>query len=289
MAGVTGTNEKPFPGLWQAVGEMTKLLIALYAGVVVAMALTGPLHVTQTAREQAAYSLGALGAYAIVLASAVRLRQLNPRSAFSLGRPNGKVWFGVPLVVAGLNILLSEFDNCLRFFLDAVPQRTITAASLVPGSADFLIIALATVLVAPVAEEFFFRGMLLNGFSRRYPRRLAIATSALFFAWLHLILSQDVFQFGWAFAFGIALAWMVQGTGSIWPAVATHALNNALQLVTAAQTKLQIRGFNALSGSIAFQPLWFDLLGLVLLVAGAFVFLVSTGRLREEDSPRLRL
>ncbi len=78
------------------------------------------------------------------------------------------------------------------------------------------------VIVAPVAEELFFRGYALGGFEKRgFANRGLIATSVLFAA-VHL----DAFSFGPLLAAGLVLGSLRLSTGSLVAPIVGHATNN---------------------------------------------------------------
>jgi membrane protease YdiL (CAAX protease family) len=79
-------------------------------------------------------------------------------------------------------ILLSEADNLIRFLLPAPRPSAALLADL--ARANVWLALMATVVLAPVTEEMFFRGLLLRGFLSRYRVKTAMAVSALLFALL---------------------------------------------------------------------------------------------------------
>lgn len=85
-----------------------------------------------------------------------------------------------------------------------------------------LLVAAATTL-APVCEELAFRGHLLTALGLRRGPAAAIAASAAAFAAMHL---DPVRLPGLAFL-GALYAWLTWRSGSIYPAVLAHAVNNA--------------------------------------------------------------
>jgi membrane protease YdiL (CAAX protease family) len=88
--------------------------------------------------------------------------------------------------------------------------------------------AFLVVVVAPFSEEIFFRGFMFTGLRRRLPFIVAAVISAAIWGLFHftgpgswgVVLQLSVF--------GVILAWLYQRTGSIWPTIAVHALNNLL-------------------------------------------------------------
>lgn len=84
------------------------------------------------------------------------------------------------------------------------------------------------VAVAPITEELFFRGFMFAGMRRRLPFAAAAAISAALWGLFHYTGAGTwgvVLQLA---VFGIALSWLYERTGSIWPPIAIHAFNNAL-------------------------------------------------------------
>jgi CAAX protease family protein len=84
----------------------------------------------------------------------------------------------------------------------------------------------ATVLVAPVVEETFFRGFVFGGLRSRYDWRWAAAISAALFAVAHL----QITFFIPAFILGYLFAYLYQRSDSIWPGMIMHALVNAVAM-----------------------------------------------------------
>ncbi|MDE0043386.1 MAG: type II CAAX endopeptidase family protein, partial [Candidatus Poribacteria bacterium] len=119
------------------------------------------------------------------------------------------------LLCMGANILLSETDNILRIVLPAPEWVMQSLVELVGGKHSLWGSVLILVIVAPITEEFLFRGLILDGFLRKYSVRKAILVSALLFAAFHL----NPWQFVAAFVVGILFAWWRVNTGSILPGI----------------------------------------------------------------------
>ncbi|MGN1037355.1 MAG: lysostaphin resistance A-like protein, partial [Ruminococcus sp.] len=79
------------------------------------------------------------------------------------------------------------------------------------------------VLVAPVTEEFFYRGMVLKNLSKA-SQRCGIFMSALIFGLMHMTVPQIVL----GFIMGIFLAHITIKHNSIIPAIIAHSFNNSL-------------------------------------------------------------
>jgi uncharacterized protein len=95
------------------------------------------------------------------------------------------------------------------------------------STAALLAVAFLVSVVAPVAEEFFFRGYFftaLRGWKGLWPA--AILTGLVFGA-IHIGSAEAVFLAPLAF-FGFAQCLLYDRTGSLYPCMALHCLNNSL-------------------------------------------------------------
>lgn len=79
-------------------------------------------------------------------------------------------------------------------------------------------------LLVPVLEEVVFRGLLLGGLSRYISFGWANLLQATAFALIH----DDPPRFVFYLSLGLLGGWLVKRTGALAPAIALHALNNAL-------------------------------------------------------------
>ena len=99
-------------------------------------------------------------------------------------------------------------------------------ADLVWGTPPTLIVSLMEyVIFAPVFEELAFRGLLFGVFRRRFQWRTAAMLSAALFAIAH---GYGLIGFLSVFWSGVIWAWAYERTGSLWPGMIAHAVNNLL-------------------------------------------------------------
>lgn len=91
-------------------------------------------------------------------------------------------------------------------------------------------LTLGAVVVAPLSEELFFRGVLLQALclhlGRAWP---AVLISAGCFGLVHAAQPQDVLPL---LSMGVVLAYLRVRTGSLWPCVLVHVLFNARTMAT---------------------------------------------------------
>jgi membrane protease YdiL (CAAX protease family) len=92
-------------------------------------------------------------------------------------------------------------------------------------------VVLVIAVLAPIAEEIFFRGMLFGGLRRRLSTVPAAAISALVFGALHA--TTGISAVPPLIIFGFVLALLYEKTGSLVPGMIAHMINNSLALAFA--------------------------------------------------------
>ena len=135
-------------------------------------------------------------------------------------------WLGVAAVALVLQALLDLVGHR--------PQPGFWDVAMV--RIDPTVLALAFVVVAPVAEELFFRGVVYNAWMREYGPRVALFGSAALFAVIHAntesgeALIGSVVSVVPIFGFGIVLAILYRTTASLAAPIAMHAGYNAISV-----------------------------------------------------------
>ncbi|MDO9556080.1 MAG: CPBP family glutamic-type intramembrane protease [Coriobacteriia bacterium] len=153
--------------------------------------------------------------------------------AFGLGRLGTNVaekFRSIGLVAAGLlgtRVIATVYGLVTRE-LGLTPQAGADTVTRVFGTAPggLLLAVIMLVFIGPFVEELVFRGALLRGLQTKLGVWPAIVIQALLFAAFHrswwLLLPMTVL--------GIALGWLAHERRSLWPAIALHALYNALSV-----------------------------------------------------------
>lgn len=95
------------------------------------------------------------------------------------------------------------------------------------GVAAAIAAGIAIVAVAPIAEEVFFRGFFFAGLGRGMPIWAAALLSGVLFGAIHLQ-AGNLAIVPQLSLLGVLLAWLYVRTGSLWPPILVHGLNNGL-------------------------------------------------------------
>jgi hypothetical protein len=163
------------------------------------------------------------------LAALPRFPGSDPGRAVRMGLGWGVVaWIGASLASAAVVSLLEALG------LEVAPQ----AAEQALGLVEPWVAVLAIVLLAPIAEELFFRGVVFNAFLRERGPRLAYIGSAALFAVIHL----SIVALLPIFLLGLALAWVYDRTGSLLAPIVMHAVVNGISVAIALLVRFEIIG-----------------------------------------------
>lgn len=112
--------------------------------------------------------------------------------------------------------------------LNGIQQRMDLIA---PGSfswAAFAVTLLGAGVLVPIAEELFFRGALFSWFRARFNYPVALVISSLLFALGHIDTAGVVAA---SFVLGVANAWALQRTRTLWVPIVMHITTNSFAVV----------------------------------------------------------
>lgn len=167
------------------------------------------------------------------------LQAFHPRWREVIGFPR-RIWpelgaglgFGAllyPVIVIGIGIVLN-------LLLQVITGRSVRSPRQLPAHPSEVGVAVSiayAVLIAPVHEELFFRGILFRSLADRYGFAIGAGGSGLAFGLIHylpgpwygsvLLMSVIVFT-------GVALAWFYERRGNIVASLAAHATFNVIGL-----------------------------------------------------------
>ncbi len=217
-----GDPDRPAIG-WTEIGiaAVTYVVLSVLLIAAVAQAFGGDIPALGAV---IAAGVGAL--LAVVTAISVRVRSA---AALGLRRVSGQwvlygiaaglaVWVVNRLVIIGYVLLTNDPSN---------PQAALTDVA--ESTLGLLGLLAAGAILVPIAEEVLFRGVFYGGL-RRYGVPVALVASSVLFGLAHgitVILPA-------AIVLGAVGAFLYEKAGSIWPAVISHAVNNAITFTLAA-------------------------------------------------------
>ena len=233
------------PGaLWPVfVAYGIAFFLVLLAGTVYVLVPAIPRSGWDPARladEASKFAFTPAGLLGVALVSAVMLALVTLVTARLLGgdvaarlnlRPTRARPLGIAAAVAGLAGLSLACGSAAH--LAGLGKEGVTASiAAALRSSNPLRLALAVLIlgVAPaIAEEGFFRGLMLTRLRARWSRWPAIVVTALAFGVFHV----DPVQGSEAFVAGLFFGWVVDRLGGIRPTIVAHAFNNGMFVLLA--------------------------------------------------------
>lgn len=200
-----------------------------------------------------------LGIFFVGTLLMIRRYRLDPKKALALRSVHPSVWLAVLVGAPSAHVLAFEVFR-LADLVFPVPERMLESFGqfLLPETLGLWQILLFLCVIPGIFEELAFRGVLLHGLRKRFhPVVLCLVVGGIF-GLFHVSLFRLI-PTGYL---GVVLAAVTVLTGSIFPAMLWHALNNAAGLVPA-YFQMELEAFPpwatpaALAGmAVAFWLLW---------------------------------
>lgn len=224
-----------------AVYLLTQLALQLVVGLAfLGTGLIDSLLLDPTAGGVSLLALVVLSQVAGLLAALWLLRRRGVPLQPIVGplRPVGRnVGIGVGLgllAIVGSTLLVSLLVTLTGS--EATPEQVLTEG-IADTPARLVLAILAAVVMAPLAEELLFRGLLHRGLRRRMRLVPATLLSSVLFAVVHVdvVASQPLALVGLTFV-GVILALAHERTGSLLVPVVIHATHNAVTIVAVVVT-----------------------------------------------------
>jgi uncharacterized protein len=159
--------------------------------------------------------------YAIIIAFIIVYKYLMRKNMYEIKfikRFNFKICLCCFFIYIGYILL---YSNSIALIIANLPsEKWVKNMTAVPLNVPFTLCTRA--LISPIFEEIFFRGIILEQLLIRYKPIIAITTSALLFALLHMNLTQGVN----AFLIGIIFGIIYLKTRSLALCMILHVTNN---------------------------------------------------------------
>ncbi len=164
-----------------------------------------------------------------------------PFIIYGQNRANINVWKMIQLKNVSCNdyVLLALIAICIAIiihplanpfnFLKSIRSGYIPIPSIHKPifNAKFVIDFIGLVLITPVLEEAFLRGLILNQFLKRYNVWLSLFITSMYFALAHINLTHFEYYFVW----GILLGFIYYKTNSLFFCIILHLILNLLSLM----------------------------------------------------------
>jgi len=241
-------DESRFPGWvsWSARDAGLGVLIGLVGGLLFAPALVLPFDTDLSSDGALLAAQSLLGLTLVAVALAVPTRWTFKPLRGVLARL-GLRRFGLSAIGWLLVAMLTYYVLAGLFATYVLqPEQEDIGDTLGVGDETVLVSILAVVLIvglAAFAEELFFRGFLFGGLRKRFSLWPAAILAGLIFGAIHAPTGiTTVIPLA---GLGVAFCWLYEKTGSLWPCVIAHAINNGLALALA----------GSLDDSVALPPL----------------------------------
>lgn len=204
---------------WADLGVLAAILMGatLAAGIVVFVLIASGVEPGSGPMLFASYTTQFVFA---VAGGIVWLKRGNGGGAFRLRL--GVSWADGPLILAGI-VVATAAGIVIEPLLDAMPEHYLEKLNSMIGRGGWAIAT--TVVAAPILEEVFFRGLVLESLSRRWSARWAVLGSAALFGVVHLPILPQMVN---AFVIAIVMGYIYLITRSLIPVIAIHFINNGL-------------------------------------------------------------
>jgi membrane protease YdiL (CAAX protease family) len=203
-----------------AVAVMLLYSVVVIVGIGGSVVLSGPILML----------IEAAGAFSALYFILIRTRGFTWAELGWVPTSTGLLILGGVAAIAIYGILISLALVVARYSeaggTDLIPAVT----NLTPNSmAGFIAVLAFGAVAVPIAEEFLFRGVLFRWLRDGWGLYPGLVGSALVFAAVHILLgTSGALQI---FLIGLALAYLYDITGSLWPSMVYHGVNNGISFV----------------------------------------------------------
>jgi len=206
------------------------LVVGNLLGAIAAALIPGGIHgsTLSPAATDVATVIQDLGFVAAAVLLARRVGAVHP-SQFGLLAPRS-LWRAIGLIVAA-GVLFTLVSDVYFVAAHSTGQEKSFVKSIGGNAGTLGVLAVCglTTVVAPICEEFLFRGFMFRALANWHGPWLAAAITAILFGLVHGLSAPAIDLAPLAFL-GFVLCALYYLSGSLYPCIALHAINNALAL-----------------------------------------------------------
>lgn len=210
-------------------GVLVLGLVAAGIGIVTQIKFDGPPKLSSTP-----LFVIATGIYGIVVLAIYLFAVRRADSSWAQIGVRQFAWWWIPLVpiltfAQFFGMFIINTQLILRFTGKAFenPQIENITGGMRLTPIDLVLLLILVAIIAPVAEELLFRGLLYPVLRRSWGVTLAIILNALLFGFAHVVL----ILIPGLFFVGLILAWVRERSGSVIPGMLLHALQNGIIII----------------------------------------------------------
>lgn len=210
-------------GLFGALGVGTVVAVAVIAVV----SVTAGLDIAKPQDESVANLVGTLiqDAALVVVAIGLAWTVARPR-LWHFGLRRARLLSTVGWSVLGLVVFYLAAAGYSALVGSAEEQTILSDLGVGDSATRLALAAMLVVVVAPVVEELFFRGFFYRSLRGRLPVWAAALITGAVFGAIHATTGIDAVPI--LFVFGTILCLVYERTGTLYSAIAMHAVNNTL-------------------------------------------------------------
>lgn len=187
------------------------------------------------------------------------------------------------LLGLSMYVPLTEMGNAAQLVVPMSDRELATFRQVLEpsGAGRALVALLATVVVAPLTEEAFFRGFLLRGLRRAHGPRIALLVTSVLFAAAH----ASVWRAPGAFVAGVAFGALSLASRSTVAPLLAHAACNAAPFVVPARL-VAVPGVNVVGATPRHAPLVLVVATTAVALAAAVALALVLRRARRPEDAR---
>jgi membrane protease YdiL (CAAX protease family) len=218
----------PFPRwpLWYGpFGIACGFATGIVGAIMLALPMLGIAAVTEADFEDTLPALGELATVVqdvgLVAIAVLLADRTGPPRAWHFGLRRPPAWPALGWAVVALAVFW-----VFVLPLELLPEGPSEEISPKVGLALLLIVGTVLIVVAPVAEEFFFRGFFYRSLRSRMPVLPAAAVDGMVFGLLHA--PNGLIAVPLISILGFLMCLLYERTGSLYPCIAVHAAHNTL-------------------------------------------------------------
>ena len=257
-----------YPNLKQAIWLLV-LLVLMEAGLGIFIHVAGLISGQPLEHNNYVLGISKLAVYLLILLYVARRTDrrwaslLHPTSTNS----DWRLWACVAISITGTALVLFEFNKAVTCVIPMPESFQKLMKSTLGRETSYPSALFHVAIVAPYVEELLFRGIILCGLLSNHSKNYAIVWSSILFGMSHL----NPWQLSPALVYGFIFAWWTISTGSLWPALLGHVLNN---LLSTTFMHFDIPYFEVAEdlNVVVFNPWWFSATGVALAALGLWWF-----------------